>query len=336
MRLAAEDTGMRALERMIETEILPRLPALADQRAALGGSVWRDSVLLAFAASFAVALVGANDAPEVVPFVMLGAVGLGVWLHALRRARWQGTLIEAVMPAICRCLDDARYRYRGDPDVAMVFEALGLVGAARHRTLVHRIEGRRGSTRFKAQHATLSRTRGRRGAATRLFHGLLFEIAVERPPPSRILIAPAAGFATQVFAGVARPLLPPAYERVATGDAAFDARFRVLVPPGVGAAGTERVQDYLGPAFRAALLDIDVTEGSGPRGPAPSAAFDEDRFLLALPRVDRIGIGALALERARPFLDPGGVVYLPDLETTVRAMAADAAMPYRIVDRLTG
>lgn len=337
MIVAARDGGEAgALQQAIDTEILPRLPALEDRRAALGGTVWRDAVLLSFGASFAAGIFGANDAPEVVPFILIGAVGLGLWLHALRRAQWQAVLTDAVMPVICRCLGNTRYRHLGDPQPLTEFEALGLIGAARYRTLLHSMQGRRGDTAFTAQHATLSRTRGRRGAATRVFHGLLLDIGVAQRPPSRIIIAPAGGFATQILAGIARPLLPPAYEQVQTGDAAFDARFQVVIPP-QGATVAERVRAYLTPAFRAALLDIDTEEAGGAPGRGGlRAAFEGDRFLLAVPRVQRIGVGPLAVERARPFLDPGGVLYLPDLETTVREMAEEATIPHRIVDRLAG
>jgi hypothetical protein len=337
MGLAVRESGeANALQHAIETEILPRLPALEDRRAALGGSMWRDAVLLAIAASVAAGLVGVAEAPAFVPFILIGAVGLGLWLHALRRGQWQATLIEAVMPVVCRCLGNTRYRHLGDPQELMEFEALGLIGTARYRTVLHRMEGRRGDTAFVAQHASLSRTRGRRGAATRVFHGLLIEIAVAQRPPCRIVIAPADGLATQIFAGVVRPLLPPAYERVATGDDAFDARFQVVVPPD-GATAVDRVRAYLAPGFRAALLDIDSEEAGGaPARGRLRAAFEGDRFLLAVPRVRRAGIGRLAVEQAQPFLDPGGVLYLPNLETTVRQMAAEAATPHRIVDRLAG
>jgi hypothetical protein len=337
MGLAARDGGEAGvLQQAIDTEILPRLPALEDRRAALGGSMWRDAVLLAIAASVAAGLLGFNNAPEIVPFILIGAVGLGLWLHALRRAQWQAALLGAVMPVVCRCLGSTRYRHPGDPHMLMEFEALGLIGAARYRTLLHSMEGRRGETAFAAQHASLSRTRGRRGAVTRVFHGLLIEIAVAQRPPGRIIIAPAEGLATQVLAGVVRPLLPPAYERVPTGDAEFDARFQIVIPP-EGVATAERVRAYLTPGVRAALLDIDTEEaGGGPDRGRLRAAFEGERFLLAVPRVNRIGFGSLAVEQARPFLDPGGVLYLPDLETTVRAMAEEAATPHRIVDRLAG
>jgi hypothetical protein len=337
MGLAVRDSGeASALQQAIETEILPRLPALEDRRAALGGSMWRDAVLLAIAASVAAGLVGVAEAPAFVPFILIGAVGLGLWLHALRRGQWQATLIEAVMPVVCRCLGNTRYRHVGDPQALMEFEALGLIGAARYRTVLHRMEGRRGGTAFVAQHASLSRTRGRRGAATRVFHGLLIEIGVARRPPCRIIIAPADRLATQIFAGVARPLLPPAYECVPTGDDAFDGRFQVVIPPG-SATAADQVRAYLAPGFRAALLEIDSEEAEGAPGRGSlRAAFEDDRFLVAVPRVQRIGVGRLAVEQARPFLDPGGVLYLPDLEATVRQMAEEAATPHRIVDRLAG
>jgi hypothetical protein len=271
MGLAVRDSGeANALQQAIETEILPRLPALEDRRAALGGSMWRDAVLLALAASVAAGLVGVAEAPAFVPFILIGAVGLGLWLHAHRRGQWQAALIEAVMPVVCRCLGNTRYRHVGDPQALMEFEALGLIGAARYRTVLHRMEGRRGGTAFVAQHASLSRTRGRRGAATRVFHGLLIEIGVARRPPCRIIIAPADRLATQIFAGVARPLLPPAYERVPTGDDAFDARFQVVIPPG-SATAADQVRAYLAPGFRAALLEIDSEEARARQAGAVSA-----------------------------------------------------------------
>jgi hypothetical protein len=316
----------------LATEIVPHLPRLAEHRRRLAAAFRREALIAVAAAALAVAALLVLDLPLLVILALFVAAGAIAFLYARRRRDWTAAALDRVVPPVVTALGATRHDIDPTPDLLQDFEALGLVGAARHRIVTHRIEGAQAGTRFLAQHVTLARARGRGGASTRLFHGLLLRVALPEPEPARIMIMPARGDRTQIFAGVVRTLLPPAFARIEIGDPDFEARYHVLAETD-GDVMRERIRAFLAPGFRRALALIDREEGSDGR-PGLRAAFANGHFYLALPRLERPGWGPFRRERLRPFIDPGGLRDSSDLEAAVAAMARDLALPHRIVDRL--
>ncbi|WP_366658279.1 DUF3137 domain-containing protein [Fodinicurvata sp. EGI_FJ10296] len=255
--------------------------------------------------------------------VAISAVGAFI-LWKRQEKQWEGSVAQAVMPAVCDFVGDLAYDREADKGFPLErMQRLGVIKSFHESTLSDRLEGRYRETPFEMVEAKLKSKSSNNddnssSSSKTLFDGLLFSIGVPETLRTRILIARDYGGVgnklTEMFSGKSGRGMP----KVALPHEKFESQFEVY------ADDPEAARAVLAPAFLDNLIAIAEAEGGseGPRG--LQAGFHEDRFFLAL-------------SRKEDFLKMGSLqTPVTGIEDDLHAVFDDLALVYRIIDRLHG
>ena len=322
---------------VFETRVKPQLSQLEAERKALLSKATRHAAL-ALGAGLVLALLmllfgtgseglGGILAGLGVPVILGGVAAFLLWKR--QEKRWEGSVAEALMPAICDHVGDLSYDRNAHKSFPLdQIRRLGIIRPFTHPTLSDRLEGRYRDTPFEMVEAkleskkTASHTGGKRAdnsnRSTTVFKGLLFRIGVPDPIPTRILIArsfmgPGNKLAEMLSRDTGRTM-----PKVTTGHARFDEKFVVY------SADPDVARRVLAPAFLDNLLEISEAEADTDGTRTLEAAFHEDSFFLALNRKsDFLKMGSLR----KP---------VTGVEEDLHLAFEDIALIHRIIDRLHG
>jgi hypothetical protein len=268
-------------------------------------SLWQATGEFAGPATFAVLVLGAGTF-------------IAMMLRGGQRLSWDRKVNEAVMPVVMEFLgglQHSRNAREGFPVKHMA--RLGLLVSHHGADFQDRLDGVWNGVPFAVVETTLSRITAGDSGHERVFHGLLFHVALPGPAPCPILITrnfdDLPDTAEDLVSGLDTHGLP----RIDTGHTSFARHFHLH------AEDAEAVRAYLPPAFLDNLVALG-TEEAGRGEVHMRAAFDEDSFWLVL-------------GRKRPFLE-FATLDLPveEIAETLHAVFDDIALLRRIIDRLTG
>jgi len=325
------------------SRVAPGIRALHAHRVALRARTKWEGVVVAVGsvlAAILLARVPSNGDGLGILGPIAGAIGMGWRLTSLQKG-WASRVVDTVMPVLCEAMGRAEYRERGiDPAVLAPFEELGVIPRSTRQDLQHHLRGWEGGTEFEVLAADLSQrsSGGQGGSASsrHIFHGLLFRIQLPIRVPTHVLVRPRPIGIPAALGGLFQSPLVASLHEVDVGPGDFSTRFEVraaLRDPSTA----DRVRALISPRVQQALLELNAAEGGLiDDRPAFTAAFQDDRLLLALSRYGKSKVGGIAFERTRPFLDAG--LYLmgdeAELARRLDAMLQDARIGHRIVQRL--
>jgi hypothetical protein len=324
------------------TRVAPGIRALHEHRLALRARTKWEGVVVAAASLLAavfLARVPSNGDGLGILGPIAGAIWMGWRLNSMQKG-WASRVVDTVMPVLCEAMGRAEYRERGiDPAVLKPFEELGVIPRSVRQELQHHLKGWEGGTEFEVLAADLwqgASGGGGRSSARNVFHGLLFRLQLPIRVPTHVVVRPRPIGIPAALAGVFESRLMASLHEVDVGPGDFSTRFEVraaLRDPFTA----DQVRALLSPRVQQALLELNAAEGGliGDR-PAFTAAFQDDRLLLALSRYGKSKVGGVAFERTRPFLDAG--IYLmgdeAELARRLDALLQDARIGHRMVQRL--
>jgi hypothetical protein len=225
-------------------------------------------------------MVGETPSGPGAAFLVVTGIGvaIAVFYALARQRRWYGMTAEFLAPEICATLGDVTHdRARAEHFPVDDFEVAGIFNSAKGRTLDHSLVGSYRGVRYELAAAAL---RPRKGGSSKnnqtIFRGVLLKFELPARIPCRVLIQPAHSVAAQV-ATLFGQKAPRGLEPVATGDAAFDARFRMFADD--VAAAMRTIDSH----FRAALVSLAEREAAQ-GGQQLHLAIHSDAMLIALAR----------------------------------------------------
>jgi len=270
---------------------------------------------------FALRLPAVMDGSNLAILVLL-PVGIGLYIGQIARRSvlnsWKHSVTDKVTAPLLDVLGDHSFSATASGGFPVSrLRHFGLVPKSSQADLSNRLSGSWHGTNYVMVQARLTESEIE-WPSRLLFEGLLFEIEVPEPAPTRIVVGKRQGSPGNGLAGIFGPRVPRAMGRVEVDHAAFRHFFDVR------ADDPEAAREYLPPAFLDTLIAIGKEEGGADDARTLTAAFDGDRFYMALAS----GPG---------FLDLGDASKGPlDYEAAVDTVIADLRIIQRIIDRLHG
>lgn len=309
----------RGFARVFETDIMPRLGELEQERQARRKSFYR-RLALSIAAVVAAVLIAYSLFPTVfvVPIIalVLGAIIAAIVVQQPVKA-FGDRLRALVMPPVCRFFGDLDYEANASTGRLGLdrFRRAHIIGSYTSARIDDLFAGRHRETGFVMAEVTVKRRQrtGKNRSNRTVFRGLLFEVDVPAGFAGRTLIGRDAGGIGNLlggwflgfFSGLNRVTFP--HER-------FESLYEVY------ADDPEEARRLIGPDFADTMVALAEAYKEAPL----KAAFFEGAFLLAMPM--------------RRNLFQAGSIFRPldGCADDLRRVLRDITIAHRLIDYLHG